>query len=287
MSSIRTIKRRIKSVHNIYEITKAMEMISAVRFKRIETRFKKSLPFIQGLEQLISRLLSKELVEGNPLFEKRENRKELLITVTGDRGLCGSFNTSLLRFADQYLKENHNRDIALFSIGKVGASFFRRHGLPCWDTLGDLGYKFTPESLDSLINRFRSEFLSGNFDRINILSMSFSKSGVARPLLEPYLGLSYLVDQKPKDVPDRDYIFEPDQKTTLEALIGLFVKQRFFMTLLRSVTAEYNARMIAMKLATDNGKEILKELTLKRNKIRQAMITEEISEIIGGVNALN
>lgn len=303
MASIRTLKRRIKSVKNIREITKAMEMISAVRFKRVETRYRRSLPYTQSLEGLIQRIVTPEVAAAHPLFEKRERRKELLITVTGDRGLCGSFNTNLLRNAEAVLKECAGREVWVFSIGKVGTGFAKRRGWKLYDTLSDLGYRFTPDSLAPLSDRLVKEFLSGGFDSIDILSMSAPKGGYARPLLEPYLGLSFLAEGKAltaaetdpstslrvpsEQCESRDYIFEPDRASTLATLVGLFVRQRFFITLLRSVTAEYNARMVAMKLATDNGKELLKELTLERNKVRQAMITKEISEIIGGVNALS
>lgn len=287
MSSIRTIKRRIKSVKSIREITKAMEMISAVRFKRVETRFRRSLPYTQSLEGLIRRIVTPEIAAAHPLFEKRESKKELLITVTGDRGLCGSFNTNLLRAAENLLKERAGRDVRVLSIGKVGTGFAKRRGWKLYDTLGDLGYRFTPQSLAPLSDRLVKEFLSGGFDAIDILSMSAPKGGFARPLIEPYLGLSFLAEGKDPKAAETDYIFEPDRASTLATLVELFVRQRLFITLLRSVTAEYNARMVAMKLATDNGKKLLKELTLERNKVRQAMITKEISEIIGGVNALS
>lgn len=286
MSSLRTIRRRIRSIQNIHEITKAMEMISAVRFKRVEQRFHSSLPYGDSLEAILSRLLSEEVVAENPFFAKRDKRKELLVMMTGDRGLCGSFNSNLLRYAEIYLAEHTDREISVYSVGKVGTSFARRRGWNLIHSLSDVGYRFTPESLKSFGDFLVSSFLSGRFDEINLLSMSFSKGVAAKPALETYLGLYYLAEHKPADDRGMDYIFEPDRKTTLEALVHLFLKQRLFVTLLRSVAAEYNARLLAMKMATENAEDFIKELTLVRNKLRQASITEEIGEIMGGVNAL-
>lgn len=287
MASIRTIKRRIKSVKNIREITKAMEMISAVRFKRVDTRYRKSLAYLGGLEALIRRLATRELAAGHPLFADRPVRKELVIAVTGDRGLCGSFNTNLLRAAEQHARAHADREVSFFAVGKVGNAYLRRRGYRIAESLTDLGYRFTPDTLSAVIDKVRSAFLSGAYDRISILSMSLAKGGMSRPVLEPFLGLSFLLEGRHENEAELDYIFEPGRTATIAALVALYVKQRFYMMLLRSVTAEYNARMVAMKLATDNAKDIIKELTLERNKVRQAMITKEISEIIGGVNALN
>lgn len=288
MASLRTIKRRIRSVKSISEITKAMEMISTVRFKRVETRYRKSQPYFLGLTELIGRILSEEAVAGNPLFEKRELRRDLVIIVTGDRGLCGSFNTNVLRRAEICSRESAGREIEFYSVGKVGTGFMKRRGWKLWDVYTDLGYRFTPASLAPVVEKLKTAFLSGAFDRIRILASDVSWSGVPKVILEDFLSLSHFLDEKKKTpAAELDYIFEPDRRTTLETLIELYIKQKLFSVFLRSVTAEYNARRIAMKLATDNGKDLLKELTLERNKIRQAMITKEISEIIGGVNALN
>lgn len=285
MSSIRTIKRRIKSVKSISEITKAMEMISAVRFKRVDGRYRRSLAYTEALSGLLARLMSESVTAGNPLFEERPVRRELLVIVTGDRGLCGSFNTNILRRAEAEIRGAPGREIEVFPIGKVGASFARRRGWKVRETLGDLGYRFTPADLKPLTERLERDFLSGGFDAVNILTTAILKPGVQKPVLENFLGLSFLAGKREESAA-LEYIFEPDAKTTFETLVNLYIRQRLFFILLRSVTAEYNARMIAMKLATDNGKEIVRELTLERNKVRQAMITKEISEIIGGVNAL-
>jgi F-type H+-transporting ATPase subunit gamma len=285
MSNLRTIKRRIKSIKNINEITKAMEMISAVRFKRVEARLKKSLPYFEHLAELIARIASPSLCEGNPFFEKRTVRKELLIFATGDRGLCGSFNNNLLKQALGYLHENPNQHIEVLPVGKVGLAYAKRRGWHIHRSVVDLGYQFTPSSLRESVEKLVRSYLSKEFDRIQILTMRMGTGGIAKPRFDTFLGLEGLLEKKSQSK-ELDYIFEPSQKVILDTLIELYIRQNLFITLLSSVTAEFRARMVAMKLATDNGKEIIEDLTLLRNKIRQAMITKEISEIIGGVNAL-
>jgi len=286
MASLRTLKRRIKSIKSINEITKAMEMISAVRFKRVEGRLKRSLPYTQAIEGLIARILSEDAVAGHPLFRADEKGAEILIVITGDRGLCGSFNTNVLRRAENYI-QLATRPVEVLVIGKVGIAFAKRRGWRMWDTLQDVGYKFTPDSLAELTRKVSSAFVTGKFSYVNVLMMELVRSGIQRPALEPFLSLRHLIQKRdPKDA-EVEYTFEPNRVTTLGTLVELYVRQRVFITLLRSVAAEYSARMIAMKLASDNGKDLIKELTLERNKIRQAMITKEISEIIGGVSALS
>ncbi len=296
MSNLRVIRRRIRSIQNIRDITKAMEMIAGVRFKRIEDRYKRSLPYGEELEKLISRLLSEELVQDHPLFKKREIRHELLLVITGDRGLCGGFNSALLRQAQEYLARESSHRVTVYPVGRVGAGFVRRRGWPLKKTLMNLGYRFTRENLEPHFEEILGWYLGGEFDQVKILSMRFIKTGIQRPAMRPFLGLRYLLEAPEKKESSTEgaqsrrtepyYLFEPGAREAVEALVRLYVRQRFFAILLGSVTAEYNARMIAMKLATDNAEEVIDRLTLLRNKVRQASITREMTELMSGVEAL-
>jgi len=288
MSSLRTIRRRIKSVTNIRDITRAMEMISAVRYKRIEQRLRMSQPYIENLKQAIARILSEELVKDHPLFEQRDTNKQLLLVMTGDRGLCGSYNVTVLKQVEKRIKSDTHNEISILPIGKIAIGYARRRKWPVYETMSNLGYKFSADSLRPIIEKLTQAFLSKKFDAIHMLSMKLARGSVSKPVYENYLNLRYLLETGPSETSNNlEYLFEPDPKSVLNTLLDLYVRQHFFTTLLGSITSEYHARMIAMKMATDNGKEIIKDLTLTRNKIRQAMITKEISEIIGGVNALN
>jgi F-type H+-transporting ATPase subunit gamma len=286
MASLRELRRRIKSVENIRGITKAMEIISAVRYKKINTRYRKATPFFAGLERLVGRIASEELTAANPLFAKRERKKELVLFIAGERGLCGSFNALIFKELLKYRAAATDRKIFVYPIGKTSAAFARRRGLDIWKTWTDIGYTFTPDTLKAKLAEVQDAFLSGEFDEINVLTVTLSRSGASKPIIEPFLSLSYLLKKTDEKQSATDYIFEPDPTSVLNSLIELFIKQKFFVLLLRSVTAEYFARMVAMKQATENGKEVIKKLTLERNKVRQALITRELSEIIGGADAL-
>ena len=286
MASLREIRRRIKSVQNINNITRAMELISAVRYRKIHVRFSNSIPFFDSLKRLMSRIVSEERVAQHPLFKKRPLRRELLLVITGDRGLCGGFNASLLKELQKYMAGANQRQIILYPIGKVGERFIRRRGWEIHQTWPDIGYKFTTESLKDRVQELVRLYLNEEFDQINILCTTMPSFGVQRQEFERFLDLSYLLDMREEHERGLEYIFEPEPKDVLESLTDLFVKQRFYTLLLGSVTAEYLARMIAMKQASDNGRELVDTLTLERNKVRQAMITQEIGEIIGGVEAL-
>ncbi|MFT5206998.1 MAG: F-type H+-transporting ATPase subunit gamma [Candidatus Omnitrophota bacterium] len=288
MASLRELRRRIKSVENIQGITKAMELISAVRFKKIDVRNKKALPYYKVLERLISNVVSEDLVSQIPLFEKREIKKELLIVVTGDRGLCGGFNSSVTKRLSAYITESKH-EVVLYPIGKVGYKFVKKREWPIHDSWVGLGYAFTPDSLSAKRDEIINLFLSGEYDSIRWVTSSMERVGVQIVKFEKFLDMSYLMDLNAEadDANNTEYIFEPNPLEVLQTLIEIFIKQRFFVLLLSSVTAEYFARMVAMKQATDNGRDVIDSLTLQRNKVRQAMITREISEIIGGVNALS
>jgi F-type H+-transporting ATPase subunit gamma len=156
-----------------------------------------------------------------------------------------------------------------------------------WKSWSDVGYQFTPDSLKDRLGEIVAAFLSGEFDEVNVLTVALSRGGASKPTIEPLLNLSYLIkNSEGRQEAESGYIFEPDPEVALRALAELFIKQKLFVLLLKSITAEYFARMVAMKQATENGKEVIKRLALERNKVRQAMITRELSEIIGGADAL-
>lgn len=287
MASLRELRRRIKSAENIRGITKAMEIISAVRYKKFTMRYRKSTMFFAHIERLLIDITSESTIIDNPFFAQRERKRELLIVITGERGLCGSFNSSILRELMKYLAAAKDRQIALYPIGKISVAFARRRDLDVWRTWSDLGNQFTADSLKSRTNEIIAAFLSGEFDEINVLTVSLSRAGTSKPIIEPFLDLSYILNKNNgKNENKFEYIFEPNPKAALKALANLFIKQKLFVLLLKSITAEYFARMVAMKQATENGKEVIKRLSLERNKVRQAMITRELSEIIGGADAL-
>ena len=296
MASLRQIRRRMKSIGNIHEITAAMEMIAAFRFKRAEGRFTKSKTYLNEMEKMVLNLSSgrgeapprpyeqgDKIDEVDLLFEKRNVRKKALVVISGDKGLCGAYNTNVLKTAAAWLKENKDFEAAFIPIGKVAYESYRKKRLSVLS-----GYpEKSPADLalaKQVTQDLKNLFLSGKMDSIELLYTSHRSGGSGRNIIVPFLSLSYVLDRNKKKNQTIDYIYEPDFQSVLLSLLSRFLEGKIYITLLESLTSEYSARRVAMKQATDNSEEILHNLTLLRNKTRQAAITRELSEIVSGAS---
>ena len=285
MASLRQIKRRMKSVENIHEITKAMEMIAAFRFKKAEGRWRNAKPNLLEMERLVGNLSTSSPDLTHPLFKKREVKTKAIVVVTGDKGLCGAYNANLLRAANLWLKGNGSFKTFIIAVGKVGYDFFRKKQVFLLAFYPEkamvdlvLAQKITAD-----LKRF---FLSQKVDSLELLYTSYRGGGTGQNHLSPFLGLDYLLENNKHQKVNQDYIYEPDFDHVFNSLLSRYLEEKVYLCLLESLTSEYSARMIAMKQATENGEEVLDSLTLLRNKTRQATITRELSEIVGGANIL-
>lgn len=299
----------MKAIHNIHGITKAMGMIATFRFKRAENRFSRSRNYFLELEKLVANLSAvsgggpsdprPQDPGGHALFETRKIKTKALVVMTGDKGLCGAYNSGLLRAATLWLKENEAFSPVIIPVAKVGYEYFRKRrtatvlGYPEKAMVDlSLGKKVTEELL--------TLFLSGKADSIEILYAAYRAGTPGRVTMTPFLSLSYLREKaaSPK-LPPRppslnkeggtggvDYIYEPDFTTVFKSVLTRYLEGKIYMTLLESLTSESSARMLAMKQATDNAEEVLDNLKLLRNKTRQATITRELSEIVAGASVL-
>ena len=303
MASLRQIRQRMKAIHNIHGITKAMGMIATFRFKRAETRFSRSKNYFLELEKLVSNLSSAagETLDdprhgGQALFENRKIKTKALVVMTGDKGLCGAYNSGLIKAAGVWLAENAAFSPLIIPVAKVGFEFFRKKKIAT--ALGypekamvdlALGKKVTEELL--------ALFLSGKADSIEILYAAYRAGTPGRVTLVPFLSLAYL--RRKQELPPRppslikeggtggvDYIYEPDFTTVFKSVLSRYLEGKIYMTLLESLTSESSARMLAMKQATDNAEDVLDNLKLLKNKTRQATITRELSEIVAGASSL-
>ncbi len=275
----------MKSIENIHEITKAMEMIAAFRFKRAENRFSKSKSYLSELEKLVANLSSAAGELTDTLFEKRQVAKKALVLMTGDKGLCGAYNTNLIRSATQWLKENSRFEPVLVPVGKVGLEFFRKRHLPFLFSYPEksmvdiaLAKRITADLKDA--------FLKKRVDSVEILYTSFRVGSTGQNKIAPFLGLSYLTQGKEGSKVFSEYIYEPDFQSVFMTVVSRFLEGKVYLCLLESLTSEYSARRMAMKQATENGEEVLEGLRLLRNKTRQATITRELSEIVSGASVL-
>ncbi len=263
-------------------------MIAGFRLKKAESRFIKSRPFLLEMEKLVANLSSSAVNLSDPLFEKRKMNTKALVVMTGDKGLCGAYNTNLLKTAALWEKENKSFKTFFVPVGKVGCEFFRKKKMPVLFSYPEKTHA------DLTIARKITEDLKGCFlgkktDSVEILYTTFRAGGAGRNIVNPFLSLSYLMENEGKGAGARlvmDYIYEPDFKGVFLPLLSRYLEGKMYLSLLESLTSEYSARMIAMKQATENGEEVLDSLRLLRNKTRQATITRELSEIVSGASVL-
>ena len=285
MASLRQIRRRMKSIENIHEITRAMEMIAAFRFKKAEGRFSRSRAYLSEMENILANLSGSAENLTHPLFEKRKVAKKTLIVMTGDKGLCGAYNANILRTANHWLKQNRDGEVSFVPVGKVGYETLKKRQLVL--------AAFYPEKASADLNLakkitedMKNIFLKKQTDSIELLYTSYRAGGTGQNKIVPFLPLNYLVENRKIKGSPVDYIYEPDFNSVFFSLLQKFLEGKMYLTLLESLTSEYSARMVAMKQATENGEEVLDDLRLLRNKTRQATITRELSEIVSGASIL-
>lgn len=260
-------------------------MIAAFRFKRAEGRWSKSRNYLAEMEQLVADLSSAAENLSDPLFEKRKIKKKALVVMTGDKGLCGAYNTNLLRLANHWLKENSAFETFFIPVAKIGHEFFRKRHLPVLRTYPEksmvdlaLAKKITQELKDA--------FLKGEADSIEVLYSSYRSGGIGQNRIVPFLSLNYLMAPQDKKKDFVEFIYEPDFNGVFFTLLSRYLEGKMYAMLLESLTSEYCARMVAMKQATENAEEVLDDLRLLRNKLRQSTITRELSEIVSGASVL-
>ena len=290
MANTRDIRRRIKSVKNTAQITKAMQMVAASKMRKAQQAALAGHPYSQVLNRVLVSLRDMVSADSHPLLEVRPIKKTLVLLVTSDKGLCGALNTNVLREAAQLDQEN-----TLFvASGKKGASFLARTGR---NMIADFALSDNPTSLQTkAISKFcLQKFLSGEVDRVDVLYPKFVNTLVQKPLLVTLLPIT---DEKAAGVSPTgtvhtsneatgaQYLFEPDADEVLNSVLPYYFHFEVFQMILDARASEQSARMVAMKSATDNAKSLVKDLTLEYNKARQASITTELLEITTAQMAL-
>lgn len=287
MATLRDIRRRIKGVQNTEQITKAMKMVAAAKLRRAQENVISARPYARKISGLVNHLLTDELSGTNELLLNRQTKKVLVVVLTSDRGLCGAFNTNILKEAVRLIEEDlipQQLEYSLFCIGKKGFDFFRKRDYSITgNALGVFGHlKFT-DAL-SISSEMISGYLKGDFDKIVVVYNEF-KSVVRQEIVrEQYLPISFNYGEKTKRS-TIDYIFEPGQKEIIDSLLPKHLQSQMWRILLESNASEFGARMTAMDNASTNAKDLIRSLKITYNKARQAAITKEILEVVSGANA--
>jgi F-type H+-transporting ATPase subunit gamma len=287
MAGAKEIRTKITSINKTRKITRAMEMVAVSKMRKTQERMRASKPYASKIYEVVKHLARATSEYRHPFMSVRPIKRVGLIVVTTDRGLCGGLNGNLLRETLRQVKtyQQADQDVALCVIGRKGQVFFKRVGgqvLATADQLGD-----TPGLADLLgpVKVMCDAFVSGEIDALHIVYNEFVNTMTQKPLCKPLLPLPRAELEEPSKK-HWDYIYEPDAKEILDALLKRYIELQVYQGVVENIACEQAAKMMAMKSATDNAGDLIKQFQLAYNKARQAAITQELAEIVGGTAAL-
>ncbi|MDX1388240.1 MAG: ATP synthase F1 subunit gamma [Acidobacteriota bacterium] len=283
MAKTQDLRRRIRSISNTRQLTRAMKTVSAAKLRRAQDRMLAARPYAGKVIGVLQSLAARANPELHPLLQVHGNRRIDMILLTADRGLSGSFNANICRTAQEFLSGLGGRDITVHTIGKKGNEYFKRRGYAIgrswFDVFRDLDYPLVADIARFFMDRYEKR----EVDEIYVAYNEFKSAIQQRPVVERVLPI------EPAELESgqaEDYLYEPNAKALFDTMIPRYVEVRAFRALLESVAAEHAARMTAMDAATRNAGELIDKLTLHMNRVRQASITTEIIEVVSGAQAL-
>ena len=295
MPNLLDIRRRIKSVKNTQQITKAMKMVSAAKLRRAQDRVVTARPFANKMTEVLGELAKRTSEDfHHPLLDLRGDQRYLLVLVTADKGLCGAFNTNLTKAAQAFIRENADKNVEIIAIGRKGRDFFRnRHAVIAGEFIGLTGkgrvdFSEALEVARALIKQYTEDT---GIDKVFLLYNEFKSVLSQRVVLDQLLPVSRPRAEEPEarsqePVTLIDYIYEQPPEEMFGTLLPRLVQTQIFRALLESIASEQGARMTAMDSASKNASELIDSLTLNMNRVRQAAITNEIIEVVSGAAAL-
>lgn len=287
MATLRDIKNRIVGVKSTQKITRAMKMIATAKLRGAQQRIVGARPYANKIGELLSRLAADDSLQTNPFFAPRTIKRVCVVVVTADRGLCGAFNTNIIREATSYIKEelNNENTVSVFTLGKKATEYFSKRNYKIEGKIVGLFGSLEYQSTLHLYNDLIPKYLDGEIDKIVLVYNEFVSMIQQKIVKVQLLPVPFISEDK-EEKASINYIFEPDQLSIFESLVLKHLKVQLWRALLESNAAELSARMTAMDNATTNAQEMIRSLNLKYNKERQAAITKEILEIVSGANAL-
>ena len=287
MPNLKEIKSRITSVKSTIQITSAMKMVSAAKLKKAQDAIIQLRPYSNKLTEIMSSVSSaSEDSSQNKYSEVREVNKILLVPITSNRGLCGGFNANIIKKTIEIEKElNSKSELTILSIGKKSSEFFKKNKYNVHSTHYDVFQDVNYEDVSKIAELILNDFANEKFDKVILVYNQFKNAATQIVMQEDFLPLNKTQSENSQEAVD--YIYEPGKDEILNELIPKSLKTQLFKAILDSNASEHGARMTAMHKATDNATELKNELTLSYNKARQAAITGEILEIVGGAEALN
>ena len=292
MPNLKEVRIRIASVKSTQQITSAMKMVAASKLRRAQNAILKMRPYAAKLKDILQNLsASLDSGDANMYSQQRNIEKVLLVVITSNRGLCGAFNTNILRTATQriqteYPKQLQTGNISVMTIGRKATEYFAKRQFKVISSHDSIFDNLTYESVSVIASMVMNSFAKKEFDRVDIVYNQFKNAAVQRVVVEQFLPIETPAENSVVSKSNNDFIFLPSKEEIVEELIPKSLKIQFYKSILDSYASEHGARMTAMHQATDNAGDLIKELNLAYNKARQAAITKEILEIVSGAEAL-
>jgi F-type H+-transporting ATPase subunit gamma len=292
MASLKELRRRIRATKSMQQIFKAMEMVAAAKLRRAQQRAQAASPYSAKISAMLANLSESAAELEHPLFKAREVATTALVVITADRGFAGAYNTTVLRAAEHKLRAAPPGAVKLVVVGRKGRDYLRRRGYPILAAHTELPGEASLELARRITNDLTDRFVSGEVDRVEILYSHFVNALVRRMRNETFLPVG--ADAAPGQAPAAgaaaarmgSAIFEPDAESIFAELLPRYATAKLYAAMADALASEHSARMVAMGSARKNAGELVDALTLQRNRMRQAMITREISELVGGAEAL-
>jgi F-type H+-transporting ATPase subunit gamma len=289
MPSLKSIRTQIASKKSTQKITRAMKLVSAAKLRGAQDAITGARPYANALVEVMAQVAERAGAEAHPLLEKREPKRITLVPITSDRGLAGGFNANIIRAVQRYVTEHEGAEVVLEIVGKKGRDYFRRRKVTVKHELPGASGPTASELARQVASVVVDAFMNGQTDAVYLVYNEFKSAVQQRVVIEPLLPVTAAQvtgGAKDKDASVIDFAYEPGKKELLDVLIPQFVESQVYRALLESVASEFGARMTAMENATNNAKEMIADLTLKYNRVRQAAITKELMEIVSGAEAL-
>lgn len=292
MASLKEIRAKVTSIKSTQKITRAMQMVAASKMRRAQERMEVGRPYSENMRRVVSHLVNASSDYKHPYMTNRQVNRVGYILVSSDRGLAGGLNINLFKQLMHHVKEFQDQSVeAEFAvIGSKGVSFFRSFGGKVTSAVTDYGDNPTFEQLNAPVQAMLDDYTNGRLDRIFVVYNKFVNAMTQKPIVTQLVPLPNEAVDSSSGIQTElswDYIYEPDVKTLIDGLLGRYIESIVYQAVMENIASEQSARMVAMKAATDNAGDLINDLQLVYNKLRQAAITREISEIVGGAAAVS
>jgi F-type H+-transporting ATPase subunit gamma len=285
MATLRDIQRRIRSVQSTQKITKAMKLVAASKFRRAQERILAARPYATKMDALMGSLVGRTGDETHPLLARRDTGRRRLVIITADKGLCGAFNSNILRESQRFLRGAEEASVTLVVVGKKARDFYRRRQFTVKSEMLGFFDRLAYSHAQELAGGLMHDYLAEEVDEVHLMYNEFRSVAVQRPVRHQLLPVE-AADGQGDAGPQEEYLYEPGPRAILDSLLPRHVATQVFRALMESVAGEHGARMTAMEAASKNAREMINLLTIQYNKARQERITKELLDIVGGAEAL-